>query len=676
MGERSQAVQALKMLLTELQSGAFLQYEEPLLCPDPALESVEVVSSAEEWMEAAALVALERSCRFSRCYAGKDALLMAKRIAELCYSPGLVRRRADLLKARYDWTSRSNFMAFKGWASDCPPSEKHIGEEPLQTQKVKAVDLRIDGSTAWGGGYYTGLTYGCYSFRELAPNWIDFALLGQRQRPPRAGAEGNPFHYLELGSGMGLGLCLLAAAYPEGQFIGIDFHPSHIAHSQWLVDELGLSNVRFHEADFLELAGDDSQLPFAADLRFHYVVAHGILSWVAPEVRTSLLQLSGRLLRSGGAFYCSYNTFPGWLARTAFKALTDLERLRLGSANLPMALVRAGSSLARLLQISPALGRALPQLADQLGCIRQVNSPDYLCGEYGAEHWNPFYVGEVHQLAADHKLSYVASASLPDNFPSLLPAPVAEQLAAEGDPIIRQALQDLAINQSFRRDLFVKGPLPLSRVAQEQRLSEICLRSTGNIDAKLRKDCSSGPDRIETNFGVIVDESARLQSLVAFLGVRPASLSELYQALNISPEDLVMLSSLLLHAGRIALDRGPAGVSATHRCRAVNARLMTLMQEGHSLGFLAAPAVGNGAQPFSVIDGLVLEGLRQGLDGEVLVGCVLFGLQATGAQLLGPDGSPLNDETDVMMHITRHIEKFRGTTLPLLIMQGIVDSSD
>ncbi|MCS5698634.1 class I SAM-dependent methyltransferase, partial [Cyanobium sp. FGCU-52] len=252
---------------------------------------------------------------------------------------------------------------------------------------------RLQASAGWGGGYYTGLTYGCYSFRELAPNWLDFVLLSQRQRPPRSAGEGSPFRYLELGSGMGLGLCLLAATYPEGTFIGIDFHPSHIAHSQWLATELGLGNVSFHEADFLELAAADTRLPFDPGPGFHYAVAHGIVSWIGPEVRAALLELAGRLLQPGGAFYCSYNTFPGWLDRSAFKALADLERQRQGSANLLGVLDKTHQTLERLLQTSVPLAQSLPKLSSNLKTICSINQSDYLFGEYGAEYWQPFYVG-------------------------------------------------------------------------------------------------------------------------------------------------------------------------------------------------------------------------------------------------------------------------------------------
>jgi predicted SAM-dependent methyltransferase len=534
---------------------------------------------------------------------------------------------------------------------------------------VHAGDL-LQASAGWGGGYYTGLTYGCYSFHELAPNWLDFALLSQRQRPPRSGGEGSPFRYLELGSGMGLGLCLLAAAYPEGSFIGIDFHPSHIANSQWLAAELGLANVSFHEADFMELASADAPLPFDPGPGFHYAVAHGILSWIGPEVRDALLQLAGRLLRPGGAFYCSYNTFPGWLDRSAFKALVDLERQRLGTGNLPLALQRAGSSLERLLQSASALAASFPRLTGQVQMLNATRDINYLCGEF-PEHWQPFYVGQVHQLAAVHKLSYAASASLPDNFPALLPAPLAEQLAAEEDPTIRQALQDLAINQSFRRDLFVKGPLRLSRAAQEHQLSQLQLRLTTVPSADT--EASVKPVQAHTNLGAITLNGSRLHQVESLLAQQPTTLADMHQNLEIPPQELVVFTSLLLHAGRVALDRGPATEAASASCRAVNRKLMELMQEGHNLAYLAAPNVGHGAQSFSLIDVFVLDGLQQGLDDDILSSCVLLGLQATGAELRGPDGNPLTDAEDCLRHIQTHISQFRSTTLQRLEQLGIAE---
>ncbi|MFM7676098.1 MAG: hypothetical protein ACKO5F_11065, partial [Synechococcus sp.] len=86
----------------------------------------------------------------------------------------------------------------------------------------------------WGHGYFEDCRYTCGFYRETAPNWLDFCAIVRGIRPPRE--VGANFHYLELGSGMGYNLCLLATAYPEGSFVGIDFNADQIAHSKDLAD--------------------------------------------------------------------------------------------------------------------------------------------------------------------------------------------------------------------------------------------------------------------------------------------------------------------------------------------------------------------------------------------------------------------------------------------------------
>jgi hypothetical protein len=49
-------------------------------------------------------------------------------------------------------------------------------------------------------GYYAGGSYFHTVQRELVPGWLDLAALIRGQPSPRGG-EGQPFRYLELGSG-------------------------------------------------------------------------------------------------------------------------------------------------------------------------------------------------------------------------------------------------------------------------------------------------------------------------------------------------------------------------------------------------------------------------------------------------------------------------------------------
>jgi hypothetical protein len=86
---------------------------------------------------------------------------------------------------------------------------------------------------------------------------------------------------------------------------------------------------------------------------------------------------------------------------------------------------------------------------------------------------------------------------------------------------------------------------------------------------------------------------------------------------------------------------------------------------------LAAPNVGHGAQPFSLIDVFVLDGLQQDLADDILCSCVLIGLQATGVELRGPDGALLTDADECLSKIQTHISQFRSTTFPRLVQLGI-----
>src|SRR5689334_21568064 len=104
----------------------------------------------------------------------------------------------------------------------------------------------------WSHGYNVSVGYSYGFYREMTPDCLDVcAGIGGCEPPQR---QGRPFRYLELGCGQGFGLCLLAAAEPDAEFVGVDFQPDHIEHATGLAETAGLSNLRFVRADFLDLA--------------------------------------------------------------------------------------------------------------------------------------------------------------------------------------------------------------------------------------------------------------------------------------------------------------------------------------------------------------------------------------------------------------------------------------
>lgn len=441
----------------------------------------------------------------------------------------------------------------------------------------------------WDHGYFSQEAYTAHFHRELAPNWLDFAALVKGHTPPRR-REGVPFRYLDLGCGMGFGLCLLAALYPEGRFLGIDFHPDHIAHARQLAETLGLENVRFQEADFLDLQADSAPLGFGRGETglYHYVAAHGIATWVVEPVQRALLAVASAALRPGGIFYNSYNTLPGWLPLSAFQQLARLELGRGEPSRPGQGLQRAAVTLANLLgeegKATP-LRNLLPSLGQELEELR-LDNVAYLAGEYGSEGWQPLYVAEMHRRCAVHKLRPIATATLPELFEELLPEPLRSQVNAESDPLIRQTLIDLACARGFRRDLFARGSARLSAAAWRQRLSGLRLRRR---ETPARDDWSFG-----TSFGRLSVPAPICEAMEAALAAGPRTLAQLAEAIGQPPVEVLRLGALLLHQERVGLDRGEAGEEARAVCDRVNARLLQRMGEGWSYGSLAAPRVGSG----------------------------------------------------------------------------------
>lgn len=311
----------------------------------------------------------------------------------------------------------------------------------------------------WKHGYFAdaGYTYGYYA--ETMPLRLRWAALLQGHAAPEKG-----FRYLDAGCGQGLNLILAAAAHPDSEFVGIDFLPEHIAHATALAQRCGLGNVRFIEGDFVALAADPSSLG-----QFDYAVCHGISTWIAPAVRTALFRMVGQCLKPGGLFYNSYNTQPGWLAALPFQHLVLLEQR---SKPGVQALASAQASMAQLQALNAGLFSQLPGLQQRLEAMKPQD-PAYLVQEYNNQSWEPLFVSRMIDDMAAVKLGYLGTATLTEAFDNTLPAPMREWLAQQPSTVMKEQLRDYALNQSFRRDLYVKGQNKPWPAAYQQQLQAV-----------------------------------------------------------------------------------------------------------------------------------------------------------------------------------------------------------
>lgn len=522
---------------------------------------------------------------------------------------------------------------------------------------------------AWDHGYHSSSVYTSGYYRELAPNWIDFASLVSGHEPPRP-SEGEAFHYLDLGSGMGLGLCLLAALYPEGQFVGVDFHPDHIAHSQWLANKLALDNISFLEADFIDLARDSTPLgvPHGKEGIFHYVVAHGIATWVTRDVQQALLGVSSNALRSGGLLYLSYNTYPGWLSLSCFQQLVTLESRRLDPQQPEAPLTRARAHLDTLIdpnRSASPIGQVLPSLAADLQNLGQQDTR-YLSQEYNNAGWAPLFAAQMHQRCEEHKLRYQATATLPELFEGLLHESLHPLVLSESDPLIRQALMDLATNKGFRRDLFVKGRIQLTPQQHQNRLAEIQVRLQ---EAPIRDHY-----QFNTIFGDVTGDTKVYRALEKALVDAPQSIGDLASRCELPLPDVVQACAMLLHANRVGLDRSHSLASCEQACERTNLLLLDLILTGSPYAALTAPGIGT-AVGVNTIEAMIAHGLRAGLQDSVLALCVQAGLANLDCQIRDGKGQLITEPRQQLEALASFSNTFQSERLPWLEALGTLPST-
>ena len=330
--------------------------------------------------------------------------------------------------------------------------------------------------SGWSQGYVTDASYADTFFRELSPVWLNYvaALNGA---PPRD--LNRPFTYLELGCGFGGSTIVNAGAFPRGEFHACDFNPAHIEGGEQRAAAFEISNIQFHQASFHDLLSLD--LP-----AFDFIVLHGVYSWVGAEARHTIRRVIHEKLKPGGLVYLSYNCLPGWSVEAPLRKLF-MELAAAADGDTAKRTQEALSSLQQLSRNKLRYFNANPAAVTAVESYTKGQG-NYLAHEFLNEAWEPFYSIDVADEMAEIEMSYLGSATLAENHPAL----VIDALAAEAVANLRTGRQqqlaiDFAVNQRFRRDVFVGGQERLDHAAATEQVSATVIGSLGN------------PDRIDTH---------------------------------------------------------------------------------------------------------------------------------------------------------------------------------
>jgi SAM-dependent methyltransferase len=519
--------------------------------------------------------------------------------------------------------------------------------------------------------YPTETPYGIFSHRELSVSWLVIAtLLGSRHRL-EADFLDSSFGVLEFGCGYGLNLIFNAAAHPRARFYGVDLNASHIAEATARARELGLDNVEFALADLTDFAAGTPRVgpcrhwPESYDI----VAAHGVASWVGSEVRQALVAAAGSLLRPGGLFYCSYNTYPGWLPRSPLQMLAMEEALRAGGQTSRATILKAGDLLGRLTgeeQQPWPLGRALPALRGDMNGLTAMPA-EYLPCEYHAGH-QPLYVGPMHRLCAVHGLTHIGSASLPEMFPELLDPGRKSLVMEAADPPMREVLLDLATNQTFRRDLFAKGTRKPSSTWRREALAGLQLRWCAAP--------GDGSHVFENSLGQFTIDSTFLSGLKESLAGDGRALGELVDLFSLDLDDLVQRLSILAHAGVIALSfpGGDAADPDQGAIAAFNRRWLERTTGGDAIPYMLSPVL---RQPVSlpVLEAFFLQTSAGDLSDDEAVQLVWMGLTMAGGFVNDAEGTRIEDPQRALEALHGFRQTFLRDRLPVLRRLGIAPAA-
>lgn len=517
-------------------------------------------------------------------------------------------------------------------------------------------------------GYSLSSDYTQKFYRELSPDWIDLSLIANGFLPPRSQNKTDQFKYLELGCGLGLTLIFLAALYPEGAFVGIDFSTSHIAKAQHFANQLGIANIRFIQADFAKISLEPSHYGIKKE-DFNYVVAHGLMTWVSPEVQDAVLNLTARSLACGGAFYASYNCLPGWLPanilQNAFKIFNRDQSEDFNSHNTYIqsrdclnALIKNGTNGASPLHSNhPGLGRWIEFMDQQ--------DPRYIEQEFGTTHWAPVYSGDFHREINKYQLIFASSCTYPDNLKELLSPVLRDELSKLSSPFDRESIEDIGCNRSFRRDIFIKGPIRISN-QHAFKLAEILNLFLVRPDELNKTIELNGP------CGPIGANREAYAPILELLLQEQCRLSDLFSKLPISQTDCFNRVLLLLDKGIVGFNILQHKESLADNLHLVNTRIIEGCTAGQHCGYLIAPNASNVA-PIDLASSIILLGIHKDLSGQRLRDYVLSQLLELGVAFTNEDSDEKVAKADIQLHIKSLIDRFLQQKLPYLRYLGAFD---
>ncbi len=249
------------------------------------------------------------------------------------------------------------------------------------------------------------------------------------------------FRFADFGCGRGITLLLLAAAYPDCVFFGLDLNPEHIAEARSRAKQAGLSNLEF-------ICGAFGSVPAEVIRDVDFAVAHGVYSWVSEAVRAALLSQLRYSVKPDGLALLSYYTAAGYAQTLPLRNL--LSRLAEAEPGDPVHRRRKALDLVRQLERNDVpffqqnpVARSIVQQWDEA-------QPGYLEHEYFAENFRLAMPMDVAEFMSRAGFTFCGDTAHTTQLPA--------SDVARAHPSVLDEVATLSDAVPFRKDVFAHAP--------------------------------------------------------------------------------------------------------------------------------------------------------------------------------------------------------------------------
>lgn len=493
----------------------------------------------------------------------------------------------------------------------------------------------------WNEGYVTELNYTSGYYLELNPERLKFVMLVAGYKPPKI------INACELGFGNGVSISI----HENGNNInwyGNDFNPSQVINAQQLIGEE--NKLRIFDDSFEDFC-DNENLP-----NFDYIGLHGIWSWVSKANWNHIVNFIKKKLNPGGIVYISHNCIPGW---NNFAPIREL-MLEVGDGmntieqSLNERFDSAVGFIKKLHEVDARYIKANETIMTRINNFPS-SSKEYLIHEYFNRNWRPTSFKEMADILQPAKLNHLSSAHPLDLVDDInLTKEQVKFISGLENKVIKESSRDIITQQSFRRDIWAKGAVSLSKDERNHLLKDVRLIKSlpsGKFDYTVRG--SLGQAKVSPKI---------YDSILSIMNdYKVKSISELADSLapnKINQNQLMQAILILLGVGQLSIvSEGSENPVVINKAHNFNKSIIAKNMVEFKQQYLCSPVTGGGVMVDQFHQLFLQQHKFKSVEKSKLIDLTLSFLKQKRQKIVSK-GRVVTDENEELNEIEKLVEKY------------------